>query len=1075
MRQQIEHGHWLNATRMAPAWRWLRRCQGFMLKAATVIMTGRARLAQSAKAEEAPVRSKRTPVRTHWIWLIAGWTLRCLVWAAIIASLGFGVAYDARTSYLQSRLFAWFDNGIWYRVGSGANPRIQFPRHGPRNMQLGYAELSTIIPSLEAHQFQIVRQTQWSPRLDWFVSHGGYMPYHGKLQTGLRVLDRTGVPLVEAHYPLQVYQQFSEVPKAVVKTLAFVEDRALLDDEDPLHDPAIEWKRFAVAAFGQVAGLFDHRWQRGGASTLATQIVKFDDSPDGRTESVTEKLRQMLTAAVAAYRSGPDTVAARQDILLTYLDSTPLAARPGFGAIIGIPEGLAVWYGTDVEEADRLLTQPALAGQAQARQGEVYRQILSLILAGQRPSYYLVQNHAALEALINAYLPSLAKAGVISVQLRDAAMASRLQFRLDVPSPRVSFAGNKAADFVQSELLSLLHLDNATSLDHYDLATSSSIDDAEQQRVAGVLTRLDDRAYDRSLGLVGKQMLGDGNPALVTWSFVLYERGHDANHVRIHVDSLNEPFDINSGAKLQLGSTAKLRTLITYLDIMVDLHRELAPQPTPMLQHIAATAPDALTRWAASYLLRSRNPALSPMLKAAMERTYSAAPVTFFTGGGNNSFGNFEPWENSLVPTVQFAFENSINCAFVRLMGDIRNYFVGQIVPDEGHLLSDPHDPARMTYLQQFVHQEGLTYLHKFYIADQDLTPSQVVDKLARQTTPLASHLADLFLTVYPDAHVAALTEFLRIHMPAAKYAELDSDRLGELYDEFAAKRLSLNAAASVAHVHPLALWLACYLQTHPNADWNNVVEASSPELQQSYAWLFRPGSTFEQNRRIRMLLEQQAFRLIWQDWQRVGYPFDRLVPSLGTAIGASGDRPDALATLIGIVINDGIRQPTVDIDRLNFADGTPYQTDFLPQPVPQRVLNPLVAQTVKQALLGVVRSGTGAAVRGGYHAANGDPLAIGGKTGTGDNRYHIYGRGGYLRGERVVDRTATFAFFLGDRFFGTVTAYVQGPRAIAFNFSSTLAVQLLRALRPQLEPLLQAGPAAQRSQFSASQAPQAW
>jgi len=78
-----------------------------------------------------------------------------------------------------------------------------------------------------------------------------------------------------------------------------------------------------------------------------------------------------------------------------------------------------------------------------------------------------------------------------------------------------------------------------------------------------------------------------------------------------------------------------------------------------------------------------------------------------------------------------------------------------------------------------------------------------------------------------------------------------------------------------------------------------------------------------------------------------------------------------------------------------------------------------------------------------------------------GDNRYHIYGRHGYLRGERVVDRTSTFVFFLANRFFGTITAFVQGPRAIAFSFSSKRAVQLLRALRPQLEPLLHAAPTA--------------
>jgi len=59
------------------------------------------------------------------------------------------------------------------------------------------------------------------------------------------------------------------------------------------------------------------------------------------------------------------------------------------------------------------------------------------------------------------------------------------------------------------------------------------------------------------------------------------------------------------------------------------------------------------------------------------------------------------------------------------------------------------------------------------------------------------------------------------------------------------------------------------------------------------------------------------------------------------------------------------------------------------------------------------------------------------------------------LISQRVVDRTATFVFFLGDRFFGTITAYVPGTIAGTYHFTSALAVQLLRALEPQLEPLL--------------------
>jgi hypothetical protein len=94
--------------------------------------------------------------------------------------------------------------------------------------------------------------------------------------------------------------------------------------------------------------------------------------------------------------------------------------------------------------------------------------------------------------------------------------------------------------------------------------------------------------------------------------------------------------------------------------------------------------------------------------------------------------------------------------------------------------------------------------------------------------------------------------------------------------------------------------------------------------------------------------------------------------------------------------------------------------------------------------------------LRGAYHAPDGTLLAVGGKTGTGDNRLDRFGRGGLLISQRVVDRTATFVFFLGDRFFGTITAYVPGTIAGTYHFTSALAVQLLKALEPQLDPLLE-------------------
>ena len=88
-----------------------------------------------------------------------------------------------------------------------------------------------------------------------------------------------------------------------------------------------------------------------------------------------------------------------------------------------------------------------------------------------------------------------------------------------------------------------------------------------------------------------------------------------------------------------------------------------------------------------------------------------------------------------------------------------------------------------------------------------------------------------------------------------------------------------------------------------------------------------------------------------------------------------------------------------------------------------------------------------------------GQPVAIGGKTGTGDNRLNSYNARGVLTGSRVINRTATFVFFLGDRHFGTITAYVPGPAAENFRFTSALPVQIVRLMAPLLQPVLHPEP----------------
>ena len=973
-----------------------------------------------------------------------------------IASLGWGLIAEARTSYLQSRLLSRWTAHMTFEVRPGPNNTIRFPQWGPYDERLGYTRLPPFIASLTARHFAVARQAQWSPSLDRFVDQGGYAIYDEKSRAGLQLLDRDRSVLYDASYPLLAYRDFASIPPLVVDSLLFIEDHRLLDQENPRRNPAVDWSRFMLAVGGQITGIVDRRFREGGASTLATQIEKFRHSPGGRTPGVGEKFRQMFTASARAYRDGPDTSRARREIVAHYLNSTPLGSWPGYGEVIGVPEALWLWYGTEPPVADRVLTAPAVTKAELARKGEIYRQVLSLLLAGRRPAYYLNGGATALAALTGSYLRLLADAGVIDPELRDSALAAKLTFRAQLPpTTAASFVGNKATDGLRNELVSQLHLPDLYALDRLDLTGYGTIDTPAQRRITEVLTQLGNPAYLRSLGLVGHNLLDAENPARLTWSVVLYERGTDRNYLRVHADSLNEPFNINSGAKLQLGSTAKLRTLVTYLDVIEVLHRRLAQRPRSELLATEAAAEDHLTQWAAHYLATATDRSLQPMLDAAMQRRYSGSPQTFFTGGGAHDFANFEKWEDYQQFSVSEGFAHSVNNVFVRVLRDIVRYHISQ---NDSHklLTADRGDPEREAYLRRFVDQESRVYLTRFYRIYRGHSRDEALAILAHRSRPIARRLAVVFQSVRPDAGRAALGAFLARYLPRDSVSD---DDLWDLYRKYDPSQFSLQDRGYLAGIHPLELWLVAYLQDHPGATRGEIIEASKEVRQDAYAWLFKSRSGRKQEVRIRILLEQDAFDRILRDWQRQGYPFGHLVPSYGSAIGSSGDRPDALAELIGIILSDGVRLPTVDLQRLEFATGTPYETEMTVKSEPQQVLAPEVARAVRRALTEVVSQGTANRLRDVYHASDGSLLEVGGKTGTGDNRFDQFAAGGRLISERVVDRTATFVFFLGDRFFGTITAYVPGAVAANYHFTSAIAVQLLKAIQPQLEPLLQSPP----------------
>jgi membrane peptidoglycan carboxypeptidase len=942
-----------------------------------------------------------------------------------------------------------------FELKPGASPAVRFPRGGPYDQRLGYAYMPSLIVRLKARNFEIVNQAVQSSALLRFIEAGGYAVYHEKSQAGLVLKDSSGRTLEATSYPSAIYRRFEEIPAILVDTLRFIEDRELLDPNNPFRNPAVEWRRFVRAAGGRLGGVVNPRLRRGGASTLATQIEKYRHSPDGRTGGVTEKMRQIVTATARAYLDGSETIAAQREIVTAYLDSTPLGSRPSYGEVVGLGDAMSAWFGVDLDEANKLLSLAPVSDAETERRAQIYKEVLSLLIAQRRPTYYLNAGREDLERLTDSYLRALASAGVIDTAMRDAALVRRLDFAPGPPAPTArSFVERKAVDAVRKELMRVLGLPQVNILDRLDLSAVVSVDGATQSRVAALLEQLKDPTQVRALGLTGDKLLDEADPGNVAWSIVLYERGKDRNLIRVHADSMEQPFDLNSGAKLILGSTAKLRTLSTYLGIIDGQYRELEKLQVPALRQVAATSDDPLRRWAAEYLagMPPERRALQPMLDAAMQRRYSASPFQeFFTGGGIHLFHNFETAEDSEIPTVEQAFERSINLAFVRLMREVIRHYEANLGAHEGVHGSDAS--VRQDLLRRFADQEGTVFLNHFYLSYSSLPPDEALEQLAGSGQPTPRRLAAIFRTVRPEDSVALMQSFIARHASEV----VSAGAAKEMYAQFAAKQFSLNDRGFAAGVNPLELWLVAYLYQHPHVTRSQVIAASADQRQQAYAWLLKSAKTHQQNVRIRELIEQDAFDHLLLDWKQQGYPFARLVPSLATAIGSSGDRPEALATLMGIILNDGVKQPATDLEHVRFAAATPFETEMIYRPeASTRVMSAEVAATLRRALAGVVNTGTAVRARGVFFGPDGRPLRIGGKTGTGDNRFESFGPGHELIESRLVDRTATFVFFLGERLYGTVTAFVPGAQAANYHFTSSLAVSLLRALAPELQALIE-------------------
>ena len=1004
---------------------------------------------------------------------------RWRTWLILLcALLALAMVAEMRTSRLQSSVLTRYAARLTYDIGPGPSSRIVFPSSGPHDQQLGYSRLPEFTHRLLLRDYRIAEQAQMSAATAQLAGLGIVPPYREKAAGGLVVRGASGAVMFDARPGRLLFERYEDVPPLVVESLLFIEDRELLGTEYPRHNPALDWERLSRAWLlygGRGLGL---PLAIEGGSTLATQLEKLRHSPGGRTSSPLDKLRQVTAASLKAYRSGPDTRAHRRNIVVDYLNAMPLAAVPGRGEVRGLGEGLHAWFGLDFVDVQRSLLDRGISAQKIA----AYKAVLALLCAVREPTRFLVQDRAALEERLDAYTRLLGAAGVLSPELAERVARAPLRFRPSLPAPWPGRAsGHKAVAAVRTELLDLLNVSGLYDLDRLDVEVDSTIDVPLQSAVRRLLTNLRDPEYIASHALTGKRLLSQGNPADVAYTVLLYEATPQANLLRVHADSLDQPFDLNTGMKMGLGSTAKLRTLAHYLEIVAQLHEELTGRD----HSSSRMASDPITAWARQITESDPKISLEAFLQQALERDYPAEarrvvfPVSSTNGGdptgsSDPAFHDLETWYIPQALSLRTALIRSSNRVYVLLMRDLVQYHAARLPYDAQAVLADPNNPRRRRFLEESADQEAMFVLKRAYRSYRGLTEQETVRRLLRGHVS-ARRAAVLFYAWPGDSNQEALTAWLGRHVPnwtpisgagtlvAAAEAPPAVHRLARAYGN---PRLTIADYGYLLDLHPLEIWCAGELIRAPELSFEDLTARADSATDVSSAWLFRTRNRRAQDLRVKRRIERDAFVHMTPYWRRAGFPFERLVPSLTTALGSSSDRPAALAELMGIIVNDGWRRPTVLIDELRFAQGTPYTSDFRARPQRgERVMHPAVAQLLRGVLAEVVEYGTARPLKAAIIGPDGVPARVGGKTGTesGYNRHEVFAEGRQFAAPDAADRTASFAFYVGDRYFGVITASVEGPVAADYRFTSELPLAVLRLLAPVIEQRLAAtgaGPA---------------
>ncbi len=954
--------------------------------------------------------------------------MKRIVFAAACLCLVFGgIFFELKTSFLQSWVATQLVQNVSYHLEGGKALDTAYPKHGPLNERFGYTRLPEWLKQLNG-SYEIKEQAELSIFHKRLVDQGINPLYRIKSTAGLQLLDTTGKSIYDTR-PALAFNSYSDIPPLLVEMLLFIENKELLNDS-PYYNPAIEFDRLAKVLFEYLLKRMTlNEEKQAGGSTLATQMEKYNFSEDGKTNGAMDKIMQISSATLRSYISGRDTSEVRKNIVLDYLNTIPLGAAPRYGEVLGYGEALRVFYLTDTAEEKEVLKGLKYNTPYTDRQLEAIDRAIQIIISARNPNYLSLHSTDKMLELKARYIQLLVDARVLRPQAYS--LANQFFKKKDYVGPEKNFVGAKGLDLLRKRLSSLLEVP-LPELDKLDLTAQGTLKQDMQSAVASFFANLTNEEFIQENGLRVERLLDQTAADRVTYSFVLYELKGDQALMRATYDNLNKPFNFNDSGKLELGSTAKMRVMVSYLEAVTQAYREK--------EQGALTSTDPVSRFVAE-----TEGTLNEVLLESLQREYSANPnQVFFTGGGSHRFQNFNKDDNKRKVSLHEAFIKSINLPFVRCLQEVVRFHIHRNENYRKLRLGD--EGVRKELLGSFIEKESKLFLHKFY---KNLSARKDLERYVSLDLPrtiVGSAVVVSYL--HPDYTVQQVLNYLTTN--GYELTTKQTEVISRVVSRHKTGVYDINDLGYIARLHPILLYTAKSLIETPDITYSQLVTQSYRVRKQSYKWLLSKKRKSSQMHRIYTVLEAQGFEVILEQWQTLGFPFEYIVPSLATALGSSGDKPRALARLIGIVRNDGINLDESLIENLSFAKGTPYEVTLNRLHKPQeRVMTKEVSALVSSLLHDVVDKGTAIRVRDTFK-----PMMVGGKTGTGDNELKEVTSNGTVVDSTPLSRTATFVFYVGD-YFGSLTVFVEQDQAANSTFTSSYPVTLFKLLSEHLKPLM--------------------